>query len=93
MVEQEAVNFKVLGSNPSGGARMLDQLYISIYRSTSSKTLGEIVNGICIKEDPKPLFCELPDDLKLRSASSTGTAPHYSLISLPSIGPMGSVSK
>lgn len=35
-------------------------------------SLAAIVEEIC-KNDPKPLFCELPDDLKLKSISYSGT--------------------
>jgi len=54
--------------------------YFILEKSLTQKALGEVVQEICLKTEPKPLFCELPDDLKLRF-SYGGTTPTYTTTS------------
>ena len=67
---------------------MISDLYFVSAKPIPPRTLGETVQEICIKTEPKPLYCELPDDLKLKS--SVGTTQTYtytsSMISLSSLG-------
>ena len=45
------------------------------------KPLVVLVHEICEEVEPKPLFCEIPEDLQVKSVSSTGTAQTYTITS------------
>ncbi len=66
---------------------MIDQFYISLEKPLPPKTLGEIVNEICIKEEPKPIFCEIPDDLFRKFSYQTSTGPSNATLSSLAPGP------
>ncbi len=58
---------------------LMDQIY------TAFPKQYVVFEELCEKIEPKPLFCELSDELKLRSVSFTGTALTYTSISVPTI--------
>lgn len=76
--------------SPWYNIRVIGDLYFTSAKPMPPKTLGESVQEICIKTEPKPLYCELPDDLKLKSITASGTTQAYtytsSMVSLSSLG-------
>lgn len=60
---------------------MIDKISITIPETVSQKPMIEIVRSICEKIEPKPLFCELPDELRLRAVASSGTVQTYTTTS------------
>lgn len=67
---------------------MINEVYITTSNKIPHKPFVQMVQEVCVKTDPKPLFCEFPEDLKLKSISNSGTAQTYTYTSLasPSIG-------
>lgn len=41
------------------------------------KSFIEVVEEICKKTEPTPFFCELPEDLKLKTIETSGTVQTY----------------
>lgn len=64
---------------------MINDLYFILARPLISKTIVETIQEICIKTEPKPFFCESPDDLKLRF-SNEGTILTYTTTSSSASG-------
>lgn len=56
---------------------ILEEAYFTIPKVTSQKPLAEVVVEMCEETDPKPLYCEIPEDLKLKSMTLSGTAQTY----------------
>lgn len=48
-------------------------IYITVPTLVLDNPLIEIVEEVCKKKDPPPLFCGLPEDLKLKSIENSGT--------------------
>ena len=46
---------------------MIDHTNITLQKILTTKSGIEIVNEICIESDKDPLFCQFPEDLKLKS--------------------------
>ena len=69
---------------------LLLSAYTLYSEQVPQKSFIQTVQEICIETEPKPLFCELPDDLKIKSASYSGTTQTYtitsSMISLARVG-------
>lgn len=60
---------------------MIDSLYLTSVKPLPIKTFGEAVQEICVKTEPKPLFCELPGELKLKFSYQGTTATTYTTTS------------
>ena len=43
------------------------------------KPVVEIILEVCKDTEPKPIFCEIPDDLGLKSLSNSGTIQTYTI--------------
>ena len=69
---------------------MITDLYIIQAKPAPQQTLTEAVREICIKTEPKPLFCEIPDDLKIKTYYNFGTA--FNSIASSATGPAGPIS-
>lgn len=69
---------------------MIGDLYFDPTKTMPPKMLAESFQEICFKTEPKPIFCEIPEDLKLKPLSASGTTQTYtytsSMVSLPSLG-------
>jgi hypothetical protein len=69
---------------------LIQGLYITAPKSTEMKPLIEVVHEFCEENEPKPLYCELPDELKLKTVDASGTAQTYtytnSLATTPAFG-------
>lgn len=67
---------------------MIDEIYITNQSKIPQKSFIETVQEVCINTEPKPLFCEFPEDLKFKSSSDSGTVQTYTYTSLasPSVG-------
>ncbi len=69
---------------------MLPNTYIEPVKIYIDKPFIVEWDALCQKVNPPPVFCELPDELKLRSISSSGTVETYtftsSMVSLASVG-------
>lgn len=55
---------------------IVTDIYINSPTMACNKPFFEVIREICLT-DPKPIFCEIPDDLKLKFVSSFGTAQTY----------------
>lgn len=68
---------------------MINNIYFYRTMPLHQSSLAEVFEEICLKSEPKPLFCEIPEDLKTRTNSSYGTAQTYtytsSMVSFSSI--------
>lgn len=60
---------------------IIEEIYITTPKISLQKPLIEAVEEICIDTVPKPLFCELPEDLRLKSFSYSGSAQTYTVTS------------
>lgn len=67
----------------------IGDLYITIPKEVPKKPLVVVVEEICIKTEPKPLFCEIPEDLKLKPFSNSGTVQTYTITSSMASGASG----
>lgn len=56
---------------------IFEEAYITVYKIVPQKPLVEVIQELCEKAEPKPLYCELPDDLRLRSMVASGTVQTY----------------
>ena len=52
---------------------LLTETFIAAPQLPPKKSLIEIVQNICEENEPKPFYCELPDDLIKRSVDASGT--------------------
>lgn len=50
--------------------------YINSPTKVCNKPIFEVIQEVCLT-DPKPIYCELPGELKLKSVSSSGTVQTY----------------
>lgn len=68
---------------------ILGDFYITKPQVPQPKNLIEWVQESCTEIQPKPIYCEIPEDLKFKSVSTSGTTQAYtivtSMISLPSV--------
>ncbi len=66
-----------------------EEAYISVQRMGIQKPIDAYVE-ICENTDPRPIYCELPDNLKVINHSGSETVQYYTLASsfasLPSLG-------
>lgn len=60
---------------------MINGIYITAQTKILQKPFVQMVQEVCIKTDPKPLFCGFPEDLKVRSISASGTGQTYTYTS------------
>lgn len=56
-----------------------DSTYIISPKPVPQKPLVEIVQEICEQIEPKPLFCELPEELRFKSFSNSGSVQTYTI--------------
>ena len=56
---------------------ILEEAYIISPKIAPQKPLIEAVQELCEETEPKPIYCELPDELKLRSIETSGTVQIY----------------
>jgi hypothetical protein len=62
---------------------ILENTYIIPATKPVNKPLAEIMQEIC-ETDPKPICCELPNDLRFKSVSSSGTSQMYTYVTTTS---------
>lgn len=60
---------------------MIDQILISAPKIVQQKPLIAVVQEVCEETDPKPLFCEIPEDLRLKPITNSGTVQTYTITS------------
>lgn len=56
---------------------ILPEVYITLPKPPPQKSPIEIARSFCIENEPKPLYCELPEDLKFRFTDNSGTTQTY----------------
>lgn len=56
---------------------ILAEAYINPSKISPQKPFIEVVQKLCEGAEPKPIYCELPDELKLRSMEASGTVQTY----------------
>ena len=62
-------NLRAVGSTLTP-ATQWDDVYITAPKIVLQKPLVEIVQELCKETEPKPIFCEIPEDLKLKTPNS-----------------------
>lgn len=68
---------------------LIDGVYITIPKIAPQKPLIEVVQELCKETEPKPIFCEIPEDLKLKSSNNSGTAQTFTITSSMTSGASG----
>ncbi len=56
---------------------IIDEININAPKIVSQKPLIEMVQELCEETEPKPVYCELPDELRLRPMEASGTVQAY----------------
>lgn len=56
-----------------------DPAYITSPNPIPQKPVVEVVQKICEKIEPKPLFCEFPEELRFRPFSNSGSVQTYTI--------------
>ena len=64
-------------------------VYITSLKTIPQKPLIEAVQEVCQETEPKPIFCEIPEDLKLKSSDNTGTVQTFTITSSVNSGASG----
>ena len=52
---------------------IINGVYITSPELIPQKPLIEVVQEFCQEIEPKPIYCEIPEDLKLKSSNNSGT--------------------
>lgn len=67
---------------------ILSEAYITVLKIIPKKSFIEMVQQVCEETESKPLYCELPDDLKLKSISGSVQTYTYtnSLVTVSGMG-------
>lgn len=60
---------------------MINGAYIATPTRILQKPFVQAVQEVCIKSDPKPLFCQLPSGLKIKPIFNSGTVQSYTYTS------------
>lgn len=60
---------------------LISDLYLTVPKASLEKPLIEVIDEFCKEVEPKPLYCEWPDELKLKSIDASGTVQTYTYTS------------
>lgn len=60
---------------------IIDPTYITAPNPVTKKPLSEVVQQVCEKIDPKPIFCELPEELRFKPFDNSGSIQTYTITS------------
>lgn len=66
-----------------------DGVYINSSKIVPQKPLIEVVQEFCQEIEPKPIFCEIPEDLKLRPSNNSGTTQTFTVATSMTSGASG----
>lgn len=58
-----------------------DPTYIASLNPIPQKPLVEVVQTVCEKIEPKPIFCELPEELRFKPIDNSGTVQTHTITS------------
>lgn len=68
---------------------IIDGVIITASKIVSQKPLIEAVQELCQEIEPKPIFCEIPEDLELRPYNNSGTAQTFTITTSMASGASG----
>lgn len=68
---------------------IIDGVYITAPKIVPQKPLIEVVQELCKETEPEPIFCEIPEDLKLKSSNNSGTTQTFTITSSITSGASG----
>lgn len=70
---------------------LLPNVYFVPLKPVDKKPLIVTFSEFCSKYDPKPFYCEFPDDIKTKSEAS-GTLETYSVASTATVSNVGTTT-